>query len=479
MDTTGTRYIVYTIPQAFSHYGAIPPHERRALWHFQHRTAQQIEGPFRSGFWSSIVPRLVQDDVIIHQAVLALSVFHEHYLDHDTACVCLSENALGWYQKARQQIIELDSPDHFFDSILCACIIFCTCDALVGDFESATRHAVAGMRMIAAWKSNTSSPHCASVFESAEKTLGNLFLALQVQIMEANVDDVQIECPRLVEQMEETPDHFNSVAEAFPPLQTLLTRVFNLFRDAEAYYENNVWLPSSISPQLRPAYEAICAKYDAWAKAMSNIRDVVRGTDSRSHAGYLLLEILASSLEINLHVFVHGESAYDDFKETNHDILSLVEAFLEVQSEGACVNTTNDNRDKPLRPGGNRLSFTSSPEVVPLLFEIATRTSDSGLRQRALQLLRSSSRREGVWDCRVASSLAEKIVKLKQQGAEEAGNHGVDCKFLITDIMLLSEQTCMVRYGFKRVQTGSFNSFWLENICPGQGLLSSRILTVT
>lgn len=478
-DTPVTKYVVYTIPETFGLCAAIPAHERRALWHFQHRTAQQIEGSFGSGFWSTIVPRLIQDDAIIHQAILALSAFHEHYLDHDAACPCLSDNALRWYQKARRQVIELDSPNHFFDSILCACIIFCTCDALLGDFELANRHALSGMKMIADWRASTSTSHHASVFESAEKILGNLFLILQAQIIEANVNDVDVECPGLVEQMETIPDRFDSAAEAFPHLQTLSTQVFNLFRDAETYYERNIWLPSRISPQLQPVYHAICAKYDAWKRAISNGRDPARDTDSRSHAGYLLLEILASSMEINLHIFVHGESAYDDFRGTNHAILNLVENFLAMQSHDTGSKPTTDDQRKASRPGGTHSSFTSSPEVVPLLFEIATRTNDAELRQRALQVLRSSSRRESIWDCRVAASLAEKIVHLKQQGAEQAWNYGADCKFLITDIMLLSEQKCMVQYGFKRVRNGSFNSFWLESICPGQGSVSSRILSIT
>lgn len=480
-DAPTTKYVVYTLPENLGLCAAIPPRERRALWHFQHRTAQQIEGSFGYGFWSTIVPRLVQDDAIIRQAVLALSAFHEHYLDHDVACPCLSDNALRWYQKARQQVIDLDSPDNFFDSILCACIIFCTCDALLGNFELANQHAVSGMKMIAGWRASTATSSYASVFQSAEKNLGNLFRTLQAQIIEANLDAIEVECPEVVEQMEDIPDHFDGAAEAFPHLQTLSTQVFSLFQDAEAYYKHNTWVPSRVSPPLQPSYNAICAKYDAWKMAMSNCIDPAKGTDRGSQAAYLLLDILASSLEINLHVFVHGEPAYDDFRETNHAILNLVEEFLTIQSSidtGLKPPTTHDQH-KQSSFGANHSSFTSSPEVVPLLFEIATRTNDGGLRQRALQVLRSSSRRESTWDCRVAASLAEKIVRLKQQGAEQAGKYGTDCKFLITDIMLLSEQKCMVQYGFKRVRSGSFNSFWLENICPGQGSLSSQILSIT
>ena len=420
---------------------------------------------------------MVQNDAIVHQAVLALSAFHEHYLDHDTSCLCLSNHAFRWYQNARRQIIKLDSPDHFFDSILSACVIFCTCEALVGDFEPATRHALAGMRMIAAWK--TSAAHAASIFESAEKTLTNIFLALQMQVMEANMDEFQIKCPGLVEPMEETPERFNNVDEAFPHLQILSTQIFDLFQDAEIYYETNIWLPSEVSPPLRPLYEATCAKYDAWAKALSNSEELMRGRDIRSRAGRLLLQILGSSLEINLQVFLHGEAAYDDLKEMNYRILKLVENFLEIHSHGARLTTMNITQDQPLPPDCNHSSFTSSPEVVPLLLEIATRTNDPGLRHRAVRLLRHSSRREGVWDGHLAANLAEKIVRLKQQGTEEAENYGADCKFLITDILLLSEQRYMIRYGFKKVRTGSFNSFWLEKINPGQGLLLSRILTIT
>ncbi|KIM94811.1 hypothetical protein OIDMADRAFT_60579 [Oidiodendron maius Zn] len=297
--------------------------------------------------------------------------------------------------------------------------------------------------------------------------------------MEANVNDFQISCPGIERQIADVPEQFENVEDALPRLQILLNQVFNLYQNAEVHHETHIWVASQISPPLQPEYEAICAKYEAWVKAISRTESLVQNGDRRQRAGHLLLKIFASSLEIDLYVFVHGEATYDTLKETNFGILSLIETFLEIHSDTTGMKGSNNEQDKTLSPFCESLSFTSSPQVVPVLFEIATRTGDPNLRQRALELLRFSSRREGVWDSRVAASLAEKIVQLKQQGIVAAENHNIGRKFLITDILLLSEQKCMVRFGFKRAETGSFNSFWLETIHPGQGLLQSQILTIT
>lgn len=436
-----------------------------------------MEGCFRSELWSTIVPRLVHDDLIVRQAVLALSAIHEHYLDHSATGLVLPDHALRCYQKARQRIIELESPEEFFDSILCACIIFCVCEGLRGDFQEATRHALAGMKIIAARRKATALS-AVSMFETTEDHLPNVFLSLSNQAMEANVDHSHIIYPGLQQKMDYIPDFFKNVEEALPHLQTLLDQILKLYDEAEIHHEIYTWVPSQISPSLQPGYEAIRARYDLWSRAVFRLESCARSGDRRQQAGYLLLEIYANFLELNFYVFVHGEETYDKLSGINYRILDLVERFLEIHPDTIGLQLSKSDLDYSTSAKRVSFSFTSSPEIVPVLFEIATRTSDPCLRQKAVQLLRSSGRREGVWDGCVAARLAEKIVQLKQQGTAEAETLHPGRKFLITDILPLSEQKYKIRFGFKKIQDGAFNSFWLETIRPGQGILQTQILDI-
>lgn len=287
-------------------------------------------------------------------------------------------------------------------------------------------------------------------------------------------------CPELETQMGDMPDQFEDVETALTHLQILVNQFLDLHQAAETHHETHPWVPSQISPVLQPKFEEISSKYKMWTKALSHLEGAVQTGDQRQRAGLLLLKIFQLSFDIDLHVFVDGESTYDNFKETNLLILSLIEAFLQMQSDATDQQTSSHDQARTSPSSQKNSYFTSSPEIVPVLFEIATRSSDGALRQKACHLLRSRRRREGIWDSHVAASLAEQIAYLKEQGTTVAAESQDGArKFLLTDIILLSERQCMVRYGFKRVQPGTFGSFWLETINPGEGLLQSQVLTIS
>ncbi|KAK5047375.1 hypothetical protein LTR84_006898 [Exophiala bonariae] len=469
------KFVVYTIPKDPVQLLEIPAHEQRLLWHFQHRTIGQLESTFRSELWSTIIPTLVQHDPVVRQAVLALSAFHEHYLVQGRTSTALPDHATRCYHQARQQIIQLKSPENFFDSILCACLIFGVCASLRGEFEEATRHATAGMRIISG-RRRALTPST-SIFASADNTLFSVFLDLQDQVLQANDDDFQIACPELEGQVGDIPDQFEDMETALTHLQVLVNDFIDLHQAAERHHETHPWVASQISPALQPKFDEISTRYDVWKKALSSLS---ANGDHRQRAGLLLLKIFELSFQIDMHTFEHGESTYDDFRDTNLTILSLVEAFVQIQCDTSGIKAL-DHNDQTESPTSNRQSlyFTSSPEIVPVLFEIATRSHDPALRQKACQSLRSCRRREGIWDSFVAASLAEQIADLKHQGMMAAENQNAGRKFLVTDINLLSDRECVVKYGFKKVQPGSFGSFWLETIKPEEGVLQSQILTIS
>ncbi|ETN44392.1 uncharacterized protein HMPREF1541_10572 [Cyphellophora europaea CBS 101466] len=477
---TPTKFVAFTLTKTPAPALQLPPYERRTLHHFQSRTLHQIQGPFKSDFWSVIVPQLVQHDAIVRYAVFALSQMHEHYLDQAFAVSSSINYALHYYQKALRQIVRLKSPDASFDSILIACMVFCVFESLRGGFDEATQHAVAGVNIIASRKSAGSSRDSTSAISN--DILLQLCLLLQGQVMEANSDEYRTWHPDLLKNLDVIPATFASVEHALPYLQIISYQVIHLFDIAETHHKTETWIPSSVSPMLLAEYTTLRTNFDAWSRAASQIESIVRNESGDQYQGYLILQIFRASLKIDLEVFVHGETVYDDFKADNFGILKLVEVLFQVQGG-------SDRPRDPISPqtGAYSLSraaapftFTSTLGIVSLLFEIATRTNDSMLRNEALQLMRLSNRREGIWDSRVAALLAEKVVLLKQRGnaaAEEDQHSGF--RFIVTDIQLLSDQKCKLTYGFKRNQPGTFKSFWLESIAPEEGSLQTEVIEIS
>jgi hypothetical protein len=270
--------------------------------------------------------------------------------------------------------------------------------------------------------------------------------------LESNIEPFDIIYSALDKQLQ-VPDRFQSVEQAMLCLQQLTSRFLKLFQRTEAYHTDNdhAWVPGQVATPLQSEHLAICAEFSVWEIAVSHSFAV------GSHpTAYLLLEAQAHVFQINQHVYLHGESSYDDLIHRSGVILDLIDAYL-----SSCSRIP---------------TFTSSPEIVPQLFEIATRTKDEHLRERATQMLRECNRREGIWDSKMAARLVEHRHNLIKQGTLIVEEFLCGSKFFIADILLLSERRCLVRYGFKKIREGSFYSFWFETIRPEEGELHEHII---
>lgn len=467
-----TKFIVYSLPKEPGPSLQVSAQDRRILDHFNRRTIQHVQGPFQDEVWSKTIPQLVQNNGAVRNAAFALSAIHEYYLDQAPTKAFLAEYSLHHYQKALRQVIRLSSPGDSFDSILGVCVIACQIESLRGGFEAATRHAVAGMKMIADQRS--------SVVDSktglSEDDLSSIFSDLQYQVLEANADEFHINYPSLEEQVGPIPEAFKVVEEALPHLHTINMQLLNLFETAESYYKPSVWNWSTIPTDLIAEYDSTRANFEAWAGALSRTESIARGVTGQQLHGFLALKIFEATMRVDLDIFPRGEAAYDDFITQNHGILKLVEVFL--LSQG-CNTGMNHAPSHEVRSTSTSRYFTSSLGIVGLLFEIATRTADKTLRDEAARLLRIAKRREGIWDSDAALRLLERIEELEDRATAIRDDSDCDSKFVITEIKLLSDQKCLVTYGFKKIESGYFYSHWFENIQPGEGVVESVTLDIS
>lgn len=79
--------------------------------------------------------------------------------------------------------------------------------------------------------------------------------------------------------------------------------------------------------------------------------------------------------------------------------------------------------------GGLKPSFSADLGIVPPLYVVATKCRDPWLRRQAIQLLKSSARREGMWDSELTSNIATWVMKLEEQGVDGGGGAAVPPAF--------------------------------------------------
>lgn len=66
-----------------------------------------------------------------------------------------------------------------------------------------------------------------------------------------------------------------------------------------------------------------------------------------------------------------------------------------------------------------KASFSADLGIVPPLYVVATKSRDRVLRRRAIELLHSSARREGMWDSELAARIGTWVVNIEEEGEED------------------------------------------------------------
>ena len=120
--------------------------------------------------------------------------------------------------------------------------------------------------------------------------------------------------------------------------------------------------------------------------------------------------------------FSKTEEQYDAFLPQFQTIVRLAEEVM------SSPNATPVTPSLMIDPGGAYFGqycdslaaqqpitvFSADLAIVPPLFVVATKCRDRTLRRQAIQLLRSSPRREGMWDSELASHIAEWVMELEE-----------------------------------------------------------------
>lgn len=183
---------------------------------------------------------------------------------------------------------------------------------------------------------------------------------------------------------------------------------------------------------------AFVQEMDAWEAAFrslfdSRLEDPNLSFKDRSLIATLKMEHLNSRI-LFLSLFSSTESGFDVFIPQFANIIELareVVAHDESQAASAahCLFSPSQHGqqcphqrydDPPSVTAGGyaayhlKPSFTADLGIVPPLFMVATKCREPTLRRQAIQLLRSSARREGMWDSELVARIGQFIMDIEE-----------------------------------------------------------------
>ncbi|KAG5925593.1 hypothetical protein E4U42_004142 [Claviceps africana] len=181
------------------------------------------------------------------------------------------------------------------------------------------------------------------------------------------------------------------------------------------------------------------AQLDAWAEAFGPIFQsrLDPRVDDVEKAGIAALKMFQiNSGILFLTMFCDTEVQFDAFFPQFKTVVDLGWEVVEAEERKAAAlekasvqnsrrrrnpaavptntNTMDGSRAGQVRRSRIKPSFAADLGIVPPLYVVATKCREPRLRRRAIQLLRSSARREGMWDSELAARIGQWVMDIEE-----------------------------------------------------------------
>jgi hypothetical protein len=461
-----------SVPRSLSRSISSYPLENRSFQYFQIHALPSWTEFFESELWSRKVLQLSHIEPAIKHGLLALSTMHERY---DTAAPVFHSSSNDFAFKQYMQAVKhsnnlLQAREHGkvdLEKILVACIIFTCYENLAGNFQAASMHLQNGLRILDQNKYDGKARS-----NAWRNTIENVLCRFDLQAMTFSdnstgyhfVIDSVPECPHI-------PDTYKSNDAA----RDDIVRVLRCMLWISGCYERD--LQAAENPSWRKVSQELTSSFNQWetafARYQKNLSPCERD-DPKVYAGNTLLRMSAIMFNVIMGSYAGGmtEMSWDSFVDSFKTIVDLAETLPTLTQLPVSSPSTSPPPPKPSEPRSravNGHSIVSNPDttlpglspyadafvfcqddlidssppepsladtlhnepqhltqtpsrfspsfelspIVPL-FVVGCRCRDPIIRRRAITLLLSCRRREGVWDSLAAGMVASQCLKREE-----------------------------------------------------------------
>ncbi|KAF2852433.1 hypothetical protein T440DRAFT_516831 [Plenodomus tracheiphilus IPT5] len=439
--------------QSLSH----DPKENRSFHYFQAHTLPRWTEFFASEPWCQKVLQLSHTEPAILHGVLALSSLHERFENTASVfCDLTHDFAFVQYMSAVRRSNELLKASHNgkvdLEKVLMACIIFTCYENLAGNYASANMHIRNGLNIMAQHKDSENN-------KPMHDSIGHVLYRFDLQAMtfSDNSSPYKYElgnapdCPKV-------PATYTSNTGA----RNDIVRLFRCMLWVSGVADNDPQAPAYAV--WTDMYSNIMQALDQWESSFAKYLQSLTPSeqaDKKLSAGNTLLKmyVLVTRIIAGTGGGMATELAWDAFVDSFGSIVDLAQTLPVLQPQIAPLTRSCSPHSPSSGPGtsapvsGNNspcispgiatvthhsdhpavrttpapsdvasmakrapISFSPSFELSPIvpLFLTITRCRDPLIRRRALALLLTYRRREGVWDSLGAASVAAECLKREE-----------------------------------------------------------------
>lgn len=372
----------------------------RGLDFFHHNLAADLDGKFDTKFWGELVLQLSQSEPAIRHAVSAISIIYqdvESSLRHPTGCVSVNVRAhQEWNTAARSLSVRIqEHPNSNLVPLVC-CLLFICIELLRGNMQSSLFHVENGFNILAAirHKSHVSLHAGSNIASNDQKAIEDhivpVFLRLNVLCSLAGKMTPQMYSPAATQ---DTPqkDLADSRRRLYEISDICLRFIGKATLKADAFQINIDDLVEQIKLQTR---------LDEWREQLDELLQRVQTAGSQ--ANHDALHILLVHFKV-IYIWIRvctaaDETAPDSYRSDFEELLHYAEQIAKPD--------TGLVKPQPL-------SFDM--QILGPLYYTALKCRHPIVRRRALEMLQSAPRREGLWNGYYAYVTAKRVIELEEE----------------------------------------------------------------
>lgn len=442
---------------------------------FRIQTASQLSGYFNSNFWTQRVLQECHSESAIRHSVVALGALYRTLelsfespstnmtitQQHADAVLAHWQVAIKQYSDACNAMLTVkDDNVGGYHTRLIAIILLACFDSFIGDHKQAIVQIQSGLGLLGQFQTRRRSISSTPT-NSSDDELVVLFNRLAIQ---AKSYDLAFHFPEpyIIKLGSAVPDPdspptggsdrsspssagsppregvFESLAEARLASDRLcLALLLFVERLYTAKTDPSYVLPSSWKKYGMGLKERLAAWSEAFEPILAS--RLLPDTSHIEKSGIAALKMFQTNAHIIfLMLFCDNELQFDAFMPHFKLIVDLgwevVGADEMRYAMGCCSPECLPQYPAfakatlppgTYRPGGLKPSFSADLGIVAPLYVVATKCREPFLRRQAIQLLKSSARREGMWDSGLASNIATWVMQIEEQGVEGGGGAAV------------------------------------------------------
>jgi hypothetical protein len=382
---------------------------------------------------------------IIRTIAVAIGSLHRSFVHNDKGLLTTREQTrftLQHYNKAIRKLVAIDSQHspQANDTFLIACILFYCFECLQGHYRSAVQHGTSGLRIIKQQQMLATGQNFPRYMP--RETVALLFAMLESQILEI---EGEVSFADELRPVFFSSFHTPAFSPFHPPsnieeMETWLELLYNKFTRFENTCEA---LREQLDGQefefiahiqhLQEKHFQVRADLEAWILVFESWLDAGGAEHSEQPHSVLILKIWKVLISITLRLELpHSELSWDQHLDDFALMISFVSDFLglppspKTDSGSLSRDPTHPLMDKAgsslptLRPRPSKTlvsTFSISLGIVTPLFLCATRCRDSSIRHRAIDILSTCQRREGLWDSELAGRVTRRIAAIEEAAA--------------------------------------------------------------